>query len=120
MKDAEKQLTEVAEKSSIAALSPALAAEQAAYQALLKLRAGEFQVIRNNSRQRQSGRSSARQPVATAAPAARALDRGEPLRRAAHGPVADKSNQSQREREQARNAAGAQPPPRAGPAADAT
>ncbi len=59
MQEAEKHLTEVAEKSSIKALTPALASEQAAYQALLKLRAREFQVIRNNSRQRQSGRSSA-------------------------------------------------------------
>jgi hypothetical protein len=60
MHDAEKQLTEVAEKTSIKALNPALAAEQAAYQALLKLRAREFQVVRNNSRrQRQSGRNSA-------------------------------------------------------------
>jgi hypothetical protein len=59
MKDAEKRLTEVADNSSIAALNPALAAEQAAYQALLKLRAREFQVIRNNSRrQQQSGRNS--------------------------------------------------------------
>ena len=59
MKDAEKHLTEVADNASIAALNPALAAEQAAYQALLKLRAREFEVIRNNSRrQQQSGRSS--------------------------------------------------------------
>ncbi len=59
MKDAEKRLTEVAEDLSIQPLNPALAAEQAAYQALLKLRAREFQVIRNNSRrQQQSGRSS--------------------------------------------------------------
>ena len=40
MKDAEKRLTEVADNASITALNPALAAEQAAYQALLKLRAG--------------------------------------------------------------------------------
>jgi len=53
MKDAEKRLTEVAENASIPALSPALGAEQAAYQALLKLRAREFQVIRNNSRRQQ-------------------------------------------------------------------
>jgi hypothetical protein len=59
MKDAEKRLTDVADKESISALNPALTAEQAAYQALLKLRAREFQVIRNNSRrQQQSGRSS--------------------------------------------------------------
>ena len=59
MKDAEKRLTDVADNASIPALNPALAAEQAAYQALLKLRAREFQVIRNNSRrQQQGGRSS--------------------------------------------------------------
>ncbi len=59
MKDAEKQLTEVADNASIKALNPALTAEQAAYQALLKLRAREFQVIRNNSRrQQQGGRAS--------------------------------------------------------------
>jgi hypothetical protein len=63
MKDAEKQLTLVAESSSIKALSPALVAEQGAYQALLKLRAREFEVIRNNSRQRQQGgRASAGSP----------------------------------------------------------
>ena len=39
MNDAEKQLTEVAQQSSVKALRPALAVEQAAYQALLKLRA---------------------------------------------------------------------------------
>jgi hypothetical protein len=59
MKDAEKRLKEVADNSSIPALNPALGAEQAAYQALLKLRAREFQVIRNNSRrQQQGGRAS--------------------------------------------------------------
>jgi hypothetical protein len=55
MKDAELRLKEAAEQSSIAALAPALAAEQAAYQALLKLRAREFQVIRNNARQQGRG-----------------------------------------------------------------
>ena len=76
MKDAEKHLTEVAEKSSIPALNPALAAEQAAYQALLKLRAREFQVIRNNSRrQQQSGRSAAGRSATAAASAARARRR---------------------------------------------
>jgi hypothetical protein len=55
MKDAEKQLTEAVRASSIAALHPALVAEQSAYQALLKLRAGEYQVIRGNARQRAQG-----------------------------------------------------------------
>ncbi len=59
MKDAEKHLDDVAEKSAVAGLNPALAAEQAAYQALLKLRAREIEVIRRNSRQqRQRGRNS--------------------------------------------------------------
>ncbi len=58
MKEAEKLLTE-AEKPAIAPLSPALAAEQAAYQALLKLRAREFEVTRSNRRQRQSRSASA-------------------------------------------------------------
>ncbi len=75
MKDADKQLTLAVEGPSIAALRPALAAEQAAYQALLKLRAREFQVIRNNSRATAKRRRLGRQPVATAAPAARAHER---------------------------------------------
>jgi hypothetical protein len=58
MKEAEKHLTAVAEKSAITALNPALAVEQAAYQALLKLRAREFQIIRGNRRQRGGGGSS--------------------------------------------------------------
>ena len=53
MKDAEKHLKEVADNASIKALNPALAAEQAAYQALLKLRAREFQVIQSPARQQQ-------------------------------------------------------------------
>jgi hypothetical protein len=60
MRDAETQLSEVAEKSSVPALNKALGAEQAAYQALLKLRAREFEVIRANSRRhRPGGRNSA-------------------------------------------------------------
>ncbi len=58
MKQAEKHLGHAADDSSIPALSPALIAEQTAYQALLKLRAREFQVIRQNSRQSRSSRSS--------------------------------------------------------------
>jgi hypothetical protein len=58
MKDVEKQLTQAVEGPSIAALRPALVAEQSGYQALLKLRAREFQVIRNNSRQRPSSGGS--------------------------------------------------------------
>src|SRR6185437_1176891 len=52
MKDAEKHLAEAVKASSVAPQRTALAPEQAAYQALLKLRAREFEVVRNNSRQR--------------------------------------------------------------------
>lgn len=64
MKDAEKQLTEAVKSTSIAAHTPALAAEQAAYQALLKLRAREFEVTRSRSRQRgqQGGQASGGSP----------------------------------------------------------
>lgn len=63
MKDAEKQLAEAVKSSSIAAHTPALAAEQAAYQALLKLRAREFEVTRSRSRQQsQGGQASAGGP----------------------------------------------------------
>ncbi len=63
MKDAESRLTEAVDSASIKPHGPALAAEQAAYQALLKLRAREFAVVRNNSRQRQrNSRSSAGSP----------------------------------------------------------
>jgi hypothetical protein len=59
MKDAVKHLNEVVLRSAVPSLTTALAAEQAAYQALLKLRAREFEVIRRNSRQqRQAGRNS--------------------------------------------------------------
>lgn len=55
MEDAKKLLGE----GTVAALPAALSSEQAAYQALLKLRAREFEVTRNNSRQRQQGSRSA-------------------------------------------------------------
>jgi hypothetical protein len=58
MHDAETHLTAVAQQSAVKSLHPALAAEQAAYQALLKLRAREFQVIRGSRNQRQNGRNS--------------------------------------------------------------
>ncbi len=55
MKEAESHLAGAAEGPSIDKLRPALAAEQAAYQALLKLRAREFEVARQRSRQQQGG-----------------------------------------------------------------
>lgn len=54
MAETETKLSAATTKS----LAPALAAAQAAYQALLKLRAREFEVTRNNSRQRQNSRSA--------------------------------------------------------------
>jgi hypothetical protein len=61
MQEALKQLTASADGPSAAPLSPALGAEQSAYQSLLKLRAREFQVIRGSQQQGRSsmaGRSS--------------------------------------------------------------
>ncbi len=55
MTEAEQQLTEAARGTSTTALRPALVAEQAAYQALLKLRAREFEVIRGNRQRGQRG-----------------------------------------------------------------
>ncbi len=61
MKEAEKLLADVVEKSAIKALNPALATEQAAYQSLLALRAREFQVIRNRNRNGGGGGGGASQ-----------------------------------------------------------
>lgn len=58
MTDAGRRLTEATEPPTPANLPAALSAEQAAYQALLKLRAREYEVSRQNSRQRQSSQSS--------------------------------------------------------------
>jgi hypothetical protein len=49
------ELVRAKEGPAIDALTPALAAEQAAYQALLKLRAREHEVVRANRRQQQQG-----------------------------------------------------------------
>jgi hypothetical protein len=57
MKDAIRSLGEATDRASTDSLRPALVAEQVAYQALLKLRAREFEVVRNNARQR-GGRGS--------------------------------------------------------------
>lgn len=54
------QLKSAHDKPASAPLKPALAAEQAAYQALLKLRAREHEVVRQQRRQQASSRSSAR------------------------------------------------------------
>lgn len=59
MLDAIEQLTASAEGPSTVPLPPALGAEQAAFQSLLKLRAREFQVIRGN-RQQQGPMSGSR------------------------------------------------------------
>ncbi len=54
MKNAVRFLGEASDKAAVGSLHPALVAEQVAYQALLKLRAREFEVVRNRSRQRGS------------------------------------------------------------------
>ena len=58
MTSAAKLLGEAADGSNTKPLKPAVAEEQAAYQALLKLRAHEFQVSRSNSRERSRSRSA--------------------------------------------------------------
>ncbi len=59
MKNAVRLLGEASDKAAVGSLHPALLAEQVAYQALLKLRAREFAVVRNRSRQRGSRGSGA-------------------------------------------------------------
>ena len=61
MKNAIRLLGEASDKAAVGSLHPALVAEQVAYQALLKLRAREFEVVRNHSRQR-SAAAEAREP----------------------------------------------------------
>jgi hypothetical protein len=58
MKDAIRLLGESSDKAAVGSLHAALTAEQVAYQALLKLRAREFEVIRNNSRRQRGSRGS--------------------------------------------------------------
>jgi hypothetical protein len=60
MEQAVAQLGNSVQQRSPTLLRPAQQAEQAAYQALLRLRAREHQVVRQNQRQMQGGRSSAR------------------------------------------------------------
>ncbi len=62
MQEAVVELRQAHEGPTINALQPAIAAEQSAYQALLKLRAREHEVVRSNQRQQQQSQSqSARQ-----------------------------------------------------------
>ena len=58
MEKAAEQLTRAANDQSIDAIDQALASEQAAYQALLKLRAREFEVTRSQQSQQASSSSS--------------------------------------------------------------
>lgn len=62
MEEAVTQLGEAEKQTSPAVLPAALSAEQAAYQALLKLRAREFNVTRNNNRSNSRGQQSSRSP----------------------------------------------------------
>ena len=54
MQEAIVTLQKAVEGPDVAALQPALAGEQSAYQSLLKLRAREHEVVRSNQRQQQS------------------------------------------------------------------
>ena len=58
MQEAVKQLTAAHDQASVAPLQPALAAEQSAYQALLKLRAREHEVVRQQQQQQSSSQQS--------------------------------------------------------------
>ncbi len=58
MLEATKQLMAAHEQPSVAPLSPALTAEQSAYQALLKLRAREHEVVRQQQQQQSSSQQS--------------------------------------------------------------
>lgn len=104
MADAERQLAEAAAKASPAVLPTALAAEQAAYQALMKLRAREFDVTRNNSRQRsaRSGASGSRSPSQQQL---RQLDLADEQNRyeTQNAARAQQEQQAQRDREQREN-----------------
>lgn len=66
MAEALTHLTEAGQSASAQPLQPALSAEQAAYQALLKLRAREHQVIRSRSRGSQQASTSASGPQSRA------------------------------------------------------
>ena len=61
MERAIAELTKAADGNYTSPLHPALAAEQAAYGGLLKLRAREFQVVRQQQRQQQRGQQSQQQ-----------------------------------------------------------
>ena len=67
MQEAIVTLQQAVEGPEINALQPALAAEQSAYQSLLKLRAREHEVVRSNQRQ-QAGQSQSAGKAPTAAP----------------------------------------------------
>ncbi|MFH1921796.1 MAG: hypothetical protein ABIP48_18175, partial [Planctomycetota bacterium] len=66
MAEAVTHLTEAVQSSSPGALQPALAAEQAAYQALLKLRAREHRVTRGRAQQSEQQSGSASGPQSRA------------------------------------------------------
>jgi hypothetical protein len=98
MKQAEKHLGRAVDDSSIPALAPALTAEQTAYQALLKLRAREFQIIRSQrgrSGRNSNGRSQRQMQQLDLSPDENRFEEQRTAR--------SQQNQTQREREQAEN-----------------
>lgn len=102
MEDALKHLGEAEEKAAPGVLPTALSAEQAAYQALLKLRAREFNVTRNNSRSNSRGQQSSRSPSQQQL---RQLDLADEQQRyeTQSAARAQREQQAQRDREQREN-----------------
>ena len=105
MEDAKTQLGEASEKASPGVLPAALASEQAAYQALLKLRAREFEVTRNNGRQQVQRRSSANSSRSPSQQQLRQLDLADERQRYETQSAAreQRERQALRDREQREN-----------------
>lgn len=103
MEDALKHLGEAEEKAAPGVLPTALSAEQAAYQALLKLRAREFNVTRNNSRS--NSRSQSNNSRSPSQQQLRQLDLADEQQRyeTQSAARAQREQQAQRDREQREN-----------------
>jgi hypothetical protein len=103
MEGAVKQLGEAEEKASPQVLPTALSSEQAAYQALLKLRAREFNVTRNNNRN--NSRSQANNSRSPSQQQLRQLDLTDERQRyeTQTAARAQREQQAQRDREQREN-----------------
>ncbi|QEG30810.1 hypothetical protein GobsT_56230 [Gemmata obscuriglobus] len=105
MEEAKKRLGESADQNAPGTLPAALASEQAAYQALLKLRAREFDVTRNNSRQQRQSGSSANSSRSPSQRQLQQLDLADERQRYETQSAAreQRNQQAQRDREQREN-----------------